>query len=75
MTKLSERLAKRWCAIHILLVVAGFLILVYFDLILEVMHGSLKIFMSFIGIALVTIGNIGLIINILDHKNSKRRKI
>ena len=71
--KFSERLAKNWCAIHILLVVAGFLILIYFDSILEMTHGSLNIFISFMGIALVAIGNMGLIMNIVDHKKKHRK--
>lgn len=70
--KLSERLAKRWCAIHVLLVVAGFLILIYFDSILEMTHGALNIFISFMGLILVAIGNMGLVMNIVDHRKGGR---
>jgi hypothetical protein len=60
--------AKHWCIIHVLMIIAGISIIVFYDPIIELTHGVLKIFISFMGMILVAVGNMGVIINIVDHR-------
>lgn len=71
---LSERLGRRWFELHILIAVVGFLILVYYDVIFELSHGVLRMFMSFFGMAMVVIGNMGIVTAILDNGRKKNVK-
>lgn len=59
--------AKHWCIIHVLMIVAGMFIIVFFDPIAELSRNVLRMFISFIGMILVVVGNIGVIMNIVDH--------
>ena len=55
------------------MIVVGFVIVISFDPIIQVTHSVLKMFMSFLGIVLIVVGNMGVIIDILDHRKKQKK--
>jgi hypothetical protein len=70
--KLFDNMAKQWFSINLIMVVAGLLMVMYFDTMLGLTHFFFRILFSFISIVLIVIGLIGLIIGVIDHRKKKK---
>ncbi len=55
------------------MIIVGMFIIIFFDPIVELSHNVLRMFISFIGMTLIVVGNMGVIINIVDHRRIYRR--
>ncbi len=70
-----KKLGANWTLINIIMIVIGFIIIIYFDPIIEITHNILKMFISFVGMILIMVGNLGLGITILDHYRISNKKV
>jgi hypothetical protein len=57
-----------------MMVVAGLLMVFYFDVMLGLTHNFFRILFSFVAIVLITIGLIGLIMSVIDNRQKGRKK-
>lgn len=66
MTRIILTLAKHWFLVHILMVISGLLIAILYNNILYLTDNFFKVMISFMCISLVSVGLIGLAVNVYD---------
>lgn len=71
-----KKLGANWTLINMIMIIIGFIIIIYFDPIIEITHNILKMFISFLGMILIAVGNVGLCMTIIDnYRIGKKKKV
>jgi hypothetical protein len=71
MKNIIKILGRNWFLLNVVMIAIGFMIVIYFDPLVELTHNVLKMFISFLGMIFIVVGNMGLMVAMVDHHRKK----